>query len=199
MIRKQTDRAVLTAGLLLISVMVCGAPAHAETVGALPKHHTTLVVGGAKYYYADGIFYVASGLNFDVVPAPMGATVKTIPSNYQPMTLYGVTYYGDNGTYYVNTGHGYQVVPPPVAYQPPPVSAPAQDQPAAPIQAAPAIPAVSEEATGTSDAYTINIPNGKGGFTPVQIKRSGSGYTGPQGEYYDEFPKIEQLKVMYGK
>jgi hypothetical protein len=46
---------------------------------------------------------------------------------------------------------------------------------------------------------TVNIPNDHGGYTPVVIKRSGKGFAGPQGEFYPEFPKVSQLKVMYGR
>ena len=47
--------------------------------------------------------------------------------------------------------------------------------------------------------FTVNIPNDHGGYTAVIIKRSGNGFTGPQGEFYPEFPKVSQLRVMYGK
>jgi len=47
--------------------------------------------------------------------------------------------------------------------------------------------------------FTVNVPNTHGGFTAVIIKRSGNGFTGPQGEFYTTFPKVSQLKVMYGK
>ncbi len=54
--------------------------------------------------------------------------------------------------------------------------------------------------TTTADgSYVVNVPNSKGNYTAVIIKRAGSGFTGPQGEYYTEFPRIEQLKVMYEK
>jgi hypothetical protein len=46
---------------------------------------------------------------------------------------------------------------------------------------------------------TVNVPNSQGGFTPVAIKRSGQGYVGPQGEYYDHFPSVSELKMIYGK
>jgi hypothetical protein len=49
------------------------------------------------------------------------------------------------------------------------------------------------------DVFTVNIPNKHGGYTAVIIKKSGSGFVGPQGEFYPEFPKIFQLEMMYGK
>jgi len=50
-----------------------------------------------------------------------------------------------------------------------------------------------------ADAITINIPNNKGGYTAVTLKKSGNGFIGPQGEFYPEFPTVVQLKVIYGK
>jgi hypothetical protein len=47
--------------------------------------------------------------------------------------------------------------------------------------------------------FTVNIPNKHGGYTAVVIKRTGNGFTGPQGEYYPDFPKVFQLEIMYGK
>jgi len=49
------------------------------------------------------------------------------------------------------------------------------------------------------DQMTVNIPNDHGGYTPVVIKRTANGFIGPQGEFYPQFPKVSQLKVMYGK
>ena len=49
------------------------------------------------------------------------------------------------------------------------------------------------------DVFTVNIPNGHGGYTPIIIKRLGTGFIGPQGEFYPEFPKVFQLKIIYGK
>ena len=47
--------------------------------------------------------------------------------------------------------------------------------------------------------FTVKIPNDHGGYTTLLIKRSGNGFTGPQGEFYPEFPTVSQLKMMYGK
>ncbi len=101
---------------------------------------------------------------------------------YQPVVVNGVTYYLNNGVYYAYNGYGYQAIAPPVTViQPPPVIA-------------------SAGTTGeTAGSFTINIPNNKGGYTAVTLKRSGNGYIGPQGEFYPEFPKVSQLQVIYGK
>jgi YMGG-like Gly-zipper len=49
------------------------------------------------------------------------------------------------------------------------------------------------------DSITINVPNDNGGYADVMLKRSENGFVGPQGEYYDSIPTIEQLRILYGK
>ena len=51
----------------------------------------------------------------------------------------------------------------------------------------------------SKNIFTVNIPNDKGGYSAVVIKKSGNGFVGPQGEFYPDFPKVSQLKIMYGK
>lgn len=53
--------------------------------------------------------------------------------------------------------------------------------------------------TYSGDTVTINVPNSSGGYTAVVLKRSGNGYVGPQGEYYEQVPSTAQLQAMYGK
>ena len=50
----------------------------------------------------------------------------------------------------------------------------------------------------SSNAVVINIPTPDGGFTPIKLIKQGSGYVGPQGEYYEGSPKVQQLEVLYG-
>ena len=106
-------------------------------------------------------------------------------SNYQPVVINGVTYYVNNGVYYIYTQYGYQAVATPAGVTAPVVQA-------ATVTAAPA-------SVSTDDSFTINIPNTKGGFNAVLLKKSGNGFIGPQGEFYVEFPKVSQLQAMYGK
>ena len=51
----------------------------------------------------------------------------------------------------------------------------------------------------SGDTVTVNVPNSNGTYTAVVLKRSGNGYVGPQGEYYDQIPTTVQLQAMYGK
>jgi hypothetical protein len=53
--------------------------------------------------------------------------------------------------------------------------------------------------TYSGDTVTVNVPNSNGSYTSVVLKRSGNGYVGPQGEYYDQVPTTAQLQAMYGK
>ena len=131
------------------------------------------------------------------MPAPIGAVVTTIPSGPQPVIVEGVPYYTINGVTYMYTTYGYQVVPQPrvivVNSQPP------EQRVTVVAPAGGAVAAQGTAAAGADDAFTVNLPNAKGGYTPVTLRRSGNGFTGPQGEYYTEFPRIEQLKAMYAK
>lgn len=157
----------------------------------LPSAAFTVRLGGARYYYYDGIYYNRIGPDYVVVEPPIGSVVTTIPTDYQPVIINGMTYYTDNGVYYVYTRNGYQVVPQPV------VAAPVVQS--APVESTPAPVSVANSQADTDDTFTVNIPNDKGGYTAVVIKKSGKGYAGPQGEFYPEFPKVSQLKAMYGK
>ncbi len=65
-----------------------------------------------------------------------------------------------------------------------------------PVVVAQPVPVVVPAAT---DTLSVNIPNDNGGYTVVILKRSGNGFVGPQGEFYPGFPRISQLKAMYGK
>ncbi len=156
----------------------------------IPNNFITVTLGGARYYYCDGLYYSRFGGEYVVVAPPVGAVVRSIPSDFHPIVIRGVTYYEDNGTYYVYTRSGYQVVPAPVEYVQPTVVS--SSLTTAPLQ-------VNALASGPDgdESFTVNIPNNQGGYTAVLLKRTAKGFVGPQGELYTEFPKVSQLKVMY--
>lgn len=152
----------------------------------LPAGYFTIWVGGARYYYYDGLYYTYAGYgDYVLVNPPVGAHVTSIPPDFQPILINGRTYYTDNGVYYILTRyHGYKVVVAPVVYtQPAQVTTVVTTQ--APVYA--------------QDSFPVNIPNNTGGYTTIVIKKSGNGFAGPQGEFYPQFPSVTQLKVMYGK
>jgi osmotically inducible lipoprotein OsmB len=77
---------------------------------------------------------------------------------------------------------------------------PKEEQPPQPETVVVAQPAaVVPSTTYSGDTVTINVPNNNGGYTSVVLKRSGNGYVGPQGEYYDQVPTTSQLQAMYGR
>lgn len=158
---------------------------------SLPRGYTTVAVGGVPYYYYDNLYYRPGPGGYVVVQPPVGAVVPTIPQNYPSVVVDGVTYYNINGATYVAAPNGYQVVPQPRTVV---VNNAAPAPAVAPAQAVPTSPVASPEGS-----FTVNVPNSQGGYTPVMLKKSGTGYVGPQGEFYTEFPRIEQLKAMYGK
>ena len=77
------------------------------------------------------------------------------------------------------------------------IQKPVEEQPAPVVVAQPA--QVVPTTTYSGDTVTLNVPNSSGGYIAVVLKRSGNGYVGPQGEYYDQIPTTEQLQAMYGK
>jgi hypothetical protein len=162
----------------------------------------------------DGLDYVPP-----TVAAPI--VVTSAPEVGQQISVDGVSSYTSNGVMYVQTANGsFQPVyapqvtvgnnsaaagqPPatgsvPIPNSPPPpaVAVPAQ-QPAAgqPVENA---PDSQGNTTQADEVFTVYIAKSKGGYAPITMRRSGTGYIGPQGEYYPEFPKIDLLKAMYGK
>jgi len=44
----------------------------------------------------------------------------------------------------------------------------------------------------------VNIHNSNGSVSVVRLTRSGTGYVGPRGEWYDHLPAEAELKPIYG-
>jgi hypothetical protein len=138
-----------------------------------------------------------------------GVYVDILPNRYHTVWAGRQRYYYSDGLYYRPYGREYVIVQPPVGVY---------------VNTIPAdfSPIVIDGRTYYMDkgsyyvytprgyqvvtpppevnsAFTVNVPNDKGGYTPIIIKKSGNGFTGPQGEFYTEFPKVFQLKAVYGK
>jgi len=102
----------------------------------------------------------------------IGALIDVLPPRHTTVIVDGTPYYYGDDHYYRQAPYGgYVVVAPPVLVQ-------------APVQ--------------TQETVTINIPNSRGGYTAVVLRRAGYGYLGPQGEYYAQSPTVEQLRALYG-
>ncbi len=113
-------------------------PSSGQVVVRFPNSVISVVIGGRKYDYCDGVFYRKHGPRYVVVAPPREIIVAD------------------------TRDHG-------------------------------------RDADDVQGVFTVHIPNSGGGYTTVIVKRSGDGFVGPQGEFYPEFPKVEQLKVMYAK
>ncbi|MFT5470331.1 MAG: outer membrane lipoprotein SlyB [Verrucomicrobiales bacterium] len=50
----------------------------------------------------------------------------------------------------------------------------------------------------SNNRTTVHVRNSNGSTTPVFLNRSGSGWVGPRGEYYDDLPDQSQLRPVYG-
>jgi|GEM_PF-683300 len=203
--KTQLSGTVFVKKMLLVSAIFVSiflglqTPAHAGVALGIGFggrwHHGSVSVGGyfplEDYYYPEsyyyGPYYPPTTYSYVVEPAPVGAIVYAIPANCRQVVVNGVTYFEYYGTYYLPVAGGYQVVAPPVLVQP------------AAAVAAPNVITQSNASTNAQEDITVNVPNSQGGYTAVILKRSGSGFVGPQEEYYAEFPKVAQLQVMYGK
>jgi len=158
-------------------------PRHGKIVVSLPGTYISLSVGKSRYYYCDGVYYRKHGFNYVVVEPPVGAVLKLPPPYYEPVMINGTVYYVNNGVYYRGTHSGYQVVESPSGA---PVFETARVEP--------------QFSNYAKDSFTVNVPNYTGhGYTAIVLKKSGDGFTGPQGEFYPAFPRVEDLRVMYAK
>jgi len=111
--------------------------------------------------------------------------IVSLPHFSTAIFVGGHRYYHNHGTYYKRSSCGYYAVPNPY-----------ENYYSTKIE--------STEYEGdlqnrSESSFVVNIPNSDSGYTEVLIKKSGDGYIGPQGEYYQNFPSVDQLKAMYSK
>jgi hypothetical protein len=141
---------------------------------------------GESHYYRDGRWYRHGWFGFGVLVSALaiGAFIEALPPRHTTVVVENTPYYYDNQYYYRPiTQGGYVVVPPPAV-----ISQPVVVQQPVIVQSQSIVPEVS----------TVNIPNSRGGYTSVTLRRSGTGFVGPQGEYYPSYPSVDQLRTMYG-
>lgn len=141
--------------------------------------------GGRRYHYREGRWYGRGwfGLEVAISALTIGAVVESLPYGYRTVVVAGQPYYYYDGYYYRYYPYGYVVVPAPVAtpvYTPVPVVPPVQ------------------ASSAPDKIITINIPNRNGTYTPVSLIKYSNGYLGPQGEYYEGHPNVDQLRALYG-
>lgn len=208
---------VLTGPCADVFAQPRGGPGHGGGRGGGPGHgggYYGWGGGAPRHYYNNGHWYRRGWLGFDIFVGALalGALVDALPPRCTTVVVAGAPYYYYDGYYYrPYPAGGYVVVAPPVFAQPvevvqpvaPVVAVPTPVYTAAPAPApaAPAAAAIAQAQPQSQgpESITVNIPNARGGYTAVTLKKSGTGYLGPQGEWYSENPTVEQLKVLYGK
>jgi hypothetical protein len=175
---KQVLRFRVVLVILLMLTLFCpGAFARGDDSGGSRGYSRVDTRGydrGDRHYYRDGRWYRHGWFGFDIVVAALaiGALIDALPPQHTIVVVQGTPYYyGDNHYYRQVPNGGYVVVSPPVL-APPPVQ--------------------------TQETVTINIPNSRGGYTAVVLRRAGYGFLGPQGEYYADSPTVDQLRALYG-
>jgi hypothetical protein len=82
---------------------------------ALPLGFLTLNIGGAPYYYSDGIYYQPAAGGFQEVYPPVGAAVPQPPDGSIQVYAGGQTYYYAGGAFYVQQPDGqFAIAPTPI-------------------------------------------------------------------------------------
>ena len=160
-------------------------PSYGRVVFSLPHSSISIAFGKSRYNYCDGVFYRRYAREYVVVAPPPGVLITALPQACQTVIINGASYYTCNDIYYQGTPQGYVVVPRP---------SPAVFETARADAVIPSAPINHSE-----EFISVNVPNKNGGYTAVDVKRTENGFLGPQGEFYAEFPRVDQLKVMYGK
>jgi len=148
--------------------------------------------GGHGHYYYRGGHWYSSGWFWGsfATGLAIGTIVATLPPYYETVYVSGAPYYYYDSIYYRPCPSGYVVVPAPATTTI--VTAPAGTN----VVTA---PTVTQPKVISGQTIVINIPNASGGYTPVTLTKHKTGYIGPQGEYYEGHPTVEQLRVLYGR
>lgn len=155
---------------------------YGHVVHRLPPGYRTIRYGGLSYLYCEGLFYRYTPAGYVIIEPPRGALVPSLPPGYTTVVVEHRPYYYYADTYYVPAATGYVVAEPTeVKTEPSPV------------------PAAKAASLEDGDSFEIHIPNDNGSFTLVTLKKTEKGFLGPQGEFYNDHPTVEQLKERYIK
>jgi hypothetical protein len=160
--------------LILLGLVVCANGAFARDNDHARGHdrHSTYRYHHDRFY-RPGLF----GWAFGMAIPPIGAVITNLPSGHSVVTIGGGHYYRHGDVYFRSCDSGYMVVEQPVVVE-----------------------RVVEKTVIVPEADSVvNVPNGDGTYTTVKLVRKGRGYVGPQGEYYENNPSVEQLRVLYAK
>jgi hypothetical protein len=73
-----------------------------------------LYVGGAPYYYDDGIYFQMAGNDYQEVYPPVGADIQELPDGAIALQVGDITYYYAGGAFYVQQDGGFVIAAPPM-------------------------------------------------------------------------------------
>jgi hypothetical protein len=79
----------------------------------LPPGCINIVVGGAPFFYYQGVYYQGGPGSYVVAPPPIGAVVPALPPGATPVNVNGGVFYYAGGAFYAQQPNGYAVVAPP--------------------------------------------------------------------------------------
>jgi hypothetical protein len=141
--------------------------------------------GRHGYYYSGGNWWLGNAIVAGLVA---GAVVASLPPRCETVYVGGYPYYYDGSYYYQRSPNGYVVVEPvegePVAVQP--------------VATSENVPPQNYSAENKR-SVSILIANSNGTSTTIMLIKKGSGYVGPEGEYYEAMPTMKQIKAVYGQ
>ncbi len=90
-----------------------------DVVAELPRGANRVRFGAARYWYAGGVWYEATGPRFLVVAPPVGVVVEVLPPYFTTVRFGAEQYYYANDTYYLFNPRerAFQVVEPPAGIE----------------------------------------------------------------------------------
>ncbi|MFH1799236.1 MAG: DUF6515 family protein [Candidatus Omnitrophota bacterium] len=154
-----------------------GSSPHPHYYRYLPWGCIPLRMADALYYYLEGAYYRETPSGYVIVSAPRGAIITSLPERHKVIVYDNTDYYYYNSTYYVKQPAGYAVVTPP-----------------------PSVVSSNASAVEAPEkTIVVTVPNPNGSYIPVTLQKYSDGYVGPNGEFYPDYPTIDQLKAMYAK
>ena len=158
-------------------------PAHKVKV---VKKSRVVRIGGAPYVYRQGQLWHRGKRGARRYAPPRRRFYRTLPRGAVRVVINGFPHFRIGAAFCLPIDGGYVRVDAPVRYEPPVViTAPASSRSRAVVQ-------------GTENV-TVMVINSNGSRTPVVLDRGDGGtWIGPNGEIYDRFPTVNQLKPVYG-
>ncbi len=98
---------------------IISVTAQRKVVKIYPKHGVVvtkinkpklIVHKGAKYHFAEGVWYRTRGRKYVVCAAPLGIAIRTLPRGNKVVKVNGRKLYKYKGIWYQKKGRGYIVV-----------------------------------------------------------------------------------------